>query len=136
MAEQQIEQQKLLQKELGKRIKKKRKELGLTQTELAEKIEGVGLFTTISGWELGTKRINNEMLLKLAVFFEVSVDFLLGNKEAEKVEQEKHMEAMVNLSESESWERYALVIDGQRLTKGQTKRLIAFIRAERSVENE
>lgn len=123
------------QREIGLRIKKKRKQMGLSQSELAEKM-GVGRNTTISGWETGSKKLDNEKLTKLASLFNVSVDYLLGHKEAEAIEKEKSFIELMELSENESWEKFSLVVDGEKLTKGQTKRLIAFIRAERSIENE
>lgn len=126
---------KQLQREVGLRLKKKRKECGLTQAEVAEMM-GVARNTTVSGWERGDKKLDNQKLVKLAQIYKVSIDFLLGHESEDKKEKERQMEELLELGESERWEKYALVVDGQKLTKGQTKRLIAFIRAERSIENE
>lgn len=121
------------QREIGKRLKKRRKEMGFTQTEVAERL-GLGRNTTISGWETGAKGVNNQKLTELAQMYEVSVDYLIGN--TDELDRSKEIEDLIELPLNESWERFALVVDGKRLTKGQTKRLIAYIRAERTIENE
>ena len=62
--------------ELGKTIKELRKEKGLTQTALA----GV-LCTTqdsISLWERGKSLPDIPTLIKIAEFFDVTTDYLLG----------------------------------------------------------
>lgn len=58
------------------RLKKLRKEKNLYQKELAE-ILGVSR-PTISQYEAGTRRPDNETLEKLADYFKVSIDYLLG----------------------------------------------------------
>lgn len=57
------------------RIKELRKKKKLTLTELASEV-GVAM-STMSNYELGNREPNNEMLLKLAEFFDVSVDYLI-----------------------------------------------------------
>lgn len=123
------------QLEIGLRLKRKRREMGLTQQDVAEYM-GVGRNTTISGWESGKKKMDNQKILKLAKLYKVSIDYLLGNKGEQELETKKNIQELFDLSETDSWEKYAIVVDGQRLTRGQTKRLIAFIRAERSIEND
>ena len=62
--------------ELGKILKELRKEKGLTQTALADI-----LCTTqdsISLWELGKSFPDIPTLIKIAKFFEVSTDYMLG----------------------------------------------------------
>lgn len=53
-----------------------RKELHLTQEELASKL-GFSR-TAISAWEIGRNEPSNEDTIKIANFFNVSVDYLLG----------------------------------------------------------
>jgi transcriptional regulator with XRE-family HTH domain len=61
---------------LGQRIARFRKENGLTQVELAEKM---GLIQTlISDYERDRTRPHPEMLVRLAIALEVSTDQLLG----------------------------------------------------------
>ncbi|MBQ3483329.1 MAG: helix-turn-helix transcriptional regulator [Clostridia bacterium] len=70
--------EKLL-KEIGQRINARRKELGLTQEELAERME-VSI-QMISNVELGKKAIRPENLVKLCNALDVSADYILrGNR--------------------------------------------------------
>lgn len=59
-----------------KRLLELRKKENLSQEALS-KILNVGQ-TTISSWERGEKEPDNETLLKLADYFSVSTDYLLG----------------------------------------------------------
>ncbi|ARK32182.1 helix-turn-helix domain-containing protein [Halalkalibacter krulwichiae] len=61
---------------LGKRIKYLRDRSGLAQKYVAEKI-GVKN-NTLSGYESGRREPDSETLRKLADFFEVTTDYLLG----------------------------------------------------------
>lgn len=65
------------------RVKQLRKEYGLTQEKLAEKI-GV-MRKTVSNWERGSNCMNPKHTEILAAFFKVSVSYLLGfgSEEAE-----------------------------------------------------
>lgn len=58
------------------RLKKMRKERGLTQGGLAEQI-GIAR-TTYANYEQGLRDVDNKTLNKLADFFEVTTDYLLG----------------------------------------------------------
>lgn len=61
---------------LAENIKKYRKELNMTQDELAEKL-GITL-GTISKWERGNSEPDVDYIMDLAEIFQVSVDVLLG----------------------------------------------------------
>lgn len=61
---------------LGQRLKKLREVHSLTQKSLAKTL-GVGT-STVAMWETGDRHPDHEMLLKIADFFDVSVDSLLG----------------------------------------------------------
>ena len=60
----------------GKRINKLRTEKGLSKAQLAKEI-GVSEIT-ITNWENQTSKIKALTLVKLAVFFKVSADYILG----------------------------------------------------------
>lgn len=60
----------------AKNLKELRMEANLTQTAFADKM-GVGQ-NTVSTWELGTRQPDYDTLVKIAKFFEVSTDYLLG----------------------------------------------------------
>lgn len=64
---------------LGKRITSLRKQAGLTQEELAKKLNVSR--SALSQYELGTRDPNYELLIKIANFFEVTTDYLLTGKE-------------------------------------------------------
>lgn len=67
--------------ELGKRISKRRKELGLTQEAFAENI-GLSL-QSVSCIELGKKGVRPENLMKICEKLNVSSDYLLFGKRDE-----------------------------------------------------
>lgn len=60
----------------GERLKQLRKEKNLTQTELGNKINVTKV--SISGYESGNRSPDTDTLQRLADFFEVSTDYLLG----------------------------------------------------------
>ena len=58
------------------RLKLLRKEMGLTQTELAEKL---GLKqATVAKWEEGERTPYIDYFIELAKFFNCTIDFLVG----------------------------------------------------------
>ena len=61
---------------LGARIKELRKEFGLSQVELAMRMEVTK--QTISNWENGNIQPSIDMLVGLANVFNVTTDYLLG----------------------------------------------------------
>ena len=61
---------------IAERIKKLRKTLNMTQTELATKLETNQ--AAVSAWELGDRLPGTEFLYKMATEFNVSIDWLLG----------------------------------------------------------
>jgi transcriptional regulator with XRE-family HTH domain len=66
-------------------LKKLRKSNNLTQAELG-KILGVGK-TTISMYETGNSTPSDEIKLKIAEHFNISLDFLLGNSNIILIDQ-------------------------------------------------
>lgn len=70
----------MLNLSLGERIKRRRKELRLTQKDLASKM---GLDnTTISKWESNTYEPDTKSLYKLAEILSVTTDYLLGRTDS------------------------------------------------------
>ena len=63
----------------NERIKELRKERKLTQQELADFLNIDR--TTVMKWETTKSETNFSMLVKIADFFDVSIDFLLGRKD-------------------------------------------------------
>ena len=71
--------------EIGKRIKELRIASGLTQKELAVKLS-IGQ-ATISEWEQGKYEPTASALRQLAIFFDISADYLLEIKEYDGTER-------------------------------------------------
>lgn len=68
--------------EVGKKIKELREEKGITQRELAKKINVMD--KTISKWENGILEPNMESLKKLADYFNVSIECFYGEEKSIK----------------------------------------------------
>ena len=68
--------------DMGIRISQRRKELHMTQEQLAEKM-GVSL-QTVSCIELGKKAIRPENLANLCTYLEVTADYILYGKRNEQ----------------------------------------------------
>jgi len=64
-----------LKKLIGQRIRERRKQLGLTQEELAERL-GVS-WSAVSKWEIGDRRPSDKLLQKLAKVLKVSPSYFL-----------------------------------------------------------
>ena len=69
--------------QLGKRLSEKRKEMGMTQAELADQMHVTR--QTVSRWEAGTVYPDIEKISDLARILNVSCDYLLMEEQAEKV---------------------------------------------------
>lgn len=64
------------------RLSSLRKSANKTQLQFAKEI-GVAQ-NTVSNWENGNRQIDSVMLIKIASYFDVSVDYLLGNTDIKK----------------------------------------------------
>lgn len=71
-----------LLKNMGKRLSQRRKQLDLTQEQLAEKMD-VSI-QMISNMELGKKAIRPENLLKVCKILDISSDYVLTGEKGEK----------------------------------------------------
>lgn len=60
------------------RLKELRKEKGLKQQELAEHFKVSK--SAVSGWEVGRNQPNYDILIEMSIFFEVTVDYLIGRR--------------------------------------------------------
>lgn len=70
--------------EFAERLKTLRKEVKLTQTQIAEKLNISQ--QAYASWERGAKRPTQENLVKIAQVLNVSVDYLVGNLETNSEE--------------------------------------------------
>ncbi|MGN4124853.1 helix-turn-helix domain-containing protein [Lysinibacillus sphaericus] len=62
---------------LGSRLTYLREKRGWTKTYVAEKLN-IKTVSTYANWEYDLRQPDNDMLVKIAVLFEVSTDYLLG----------------------------------------------------------
>lgn len=65
--------------EFSERLKTLRKEAGLTQVDVAEKL-GISQ-PAYASWERGLKKPTQDNLVKIAQILNVSVDYLVGNSQ-------------------------------------------------------
>lgn len=71
----------------GNRLKNLRLEKQLTGEELGNALNVTKV--AISNWESGNRSPHHEMLSKIARYFDVSVDYLLGNTDERNLHKEK-----------------------------------------------
>jgi transcriptional regulator with XRE-family HTH domain len=96
----------------GKRLRELRKKMKLSQEELAEKL-GLSDRTVVANYETqrrGKKNPGFEMLNKLADFFNVSTDYLLGRTSIKNPPEDSKTNiayAEVNKEENLDWQKVA-----------------------------
>ncbi|MCL2675091.1 MAG: helix-turn-helix domain-containing protein [Firmicutes bacterium] len=61
---------------IGERVKRLRKDMSLTQKEVAEYFS-IG-HSTLACYETDKRQIPHDIIIKMARFFEVTTDYLLG----------------------------------------------------------
>lgn len=69
----------------GKRLAELRRKRSITQTQLAKEI-GMS-HSTVASWEIGTRDPNTRTVTKLAEFFNVSTDYLIGESVGALIEK-------------------------------------------------
>lgn len=84
--------------EIGKRIQGRRKQMGLTQEQLADKMD-VSI-QMVSNLERGNKSIRIENLIKLSEILNISTDYILTGKETTE-DMQALTEQMATLSQKE-----------------------------------
>lgn len=65
--------------EFSERLKKLRKDTGLTQVDVASKL-GISQ-QAYASWERGVKKPTQDNLVKIAQILDVSIDYLVGNSQ-------------------------------------------------------
>ena len=66
----------------NERLRELRKSAGLSQSELAAKLDMAQ--NSLSNWERGERKPDVEVMARIADFFEVSTDYLLGKTDIKK----------------------------------------------------
>ncbi len=109
-------------KEFGERLRKIRTNRNMTQTELGEIFENPKAQTTIGTWEKGYREPSMTDLIKISRFFNVSIDYLLGESEEErtittyKEENPKELREFLN--------KNTVLFNGSELNEEEKKRMI------------
>ncbi|WP_240418188.1 helix-turn-helix domain-containing protein [Paenibacillus periandrae] len=117
----------------GHRIADLRDEKHLTQEELALKV-GITR-SALSHYENNRREPDYETIQRIADFFTVSVDYLMGRSEDLTHTANEHAKEFVSqleLSDQAVLDKFTLTIDGRELTSEEATRFIHFIRAQRS----
>ncbi|WP_200957449.1 MULTISPECIES: helix-turn-helix domain-containing protein [unclassified Paenibacillus] len=119
----------------GDRIALLREKRGLTQEELSNKI-GISR-AALSHYETNRREPDYETINKIANFFNVTVDYLLGRTDQPQTVLDHDVREFVehlDLTDESILKKFSLTVDGRILTPEEAKRFIAFVRAERSLE--
>ncbi|MGG1555808.1 MULTISPECIES: helix-turn-helix domain-containing protein [Paenibacillus] len=119
----------------GDRISQLREKHFMTQEELAAKL-GISR-ASLSHYENSRREPHYDTINKIASFFKVSTDYLLGRTDNAEQTLDNNVRDFVDyleLSDESILEKFALTVDGNKLTIEEAKRFIAFIRAERSLK--
>jgi len=113
----------------GKRIAELRKKRGMNQETLAAQL-GITR-ASLSHYETNRREPEYELLTRIADYFRVSLDYLMGRETSLSSDVAEFLKR-VDLDDEGVTEKYELTIDGRSLTPEETRRFIAFIRSERS----
>ena len=109
-------------KEFGERLRKLRVNRNMTQLELGEIFDNPKAQTTIGTWEKGHREPSMNDLVKISRFFNVSIDYLLGESEeartvsSYKEENPKELKEFLNKNK--------VLFNGSELNEEEKKRMI------------
>lgn len=120
--------------QIGNRIAALREKQALTQEELSMKLDISR--ASLSHYEKNRREPDYDTLVKIANFFKVSIDYLLGRTQDPEMVLDSDVRQFVDsleLSDDRIMQHFTLTIDGKQLTPEEAKRFIAFVRAERSL---
>ena len=117
---------------LGKRIEKLRSELGLNQIELAKKLN-LSSSASISQYESGDRIPSDDIKIKMAKLFNVSVDYLIGNSDLRNPEIKKNIDILDEINIGMSAEEYNGLSEKQ---KEQIRNFAQFIKNQNNKENQ
>lgn len=118
----------------GNRIAELREQRGWTQEYLAALLKITR--AALSHYEKNRRKPDFETLTQLADLFQVSVDYLIGRTQLPTLTLDQEVQQFVDhleLSDDDLLDKFSLMVDGRKLTEEETKRFIAFVRAERSM---
>lgn len=114
---------------LGRRLKALREKKGISQKFVASKI-GVNN-STLSGYESGYREPDGETLSRLADFYEVTTDYLLGRSDNYRLSGNTETlikDIDLGLSIEEIMEKYNLKFEGDPLIKEDVEKIITVVK--------
>lgn len=115
-----------------------RTEKGLSQREIAKALDSK--HTTVASWEQGVSRPGINMLVKVANFFDVSVDFLLGLTDIKRPNAkyyysgaELRKKGLMSIAEKSDLEdddfiKFKQIMAAEQITPDLLKKLLPIIR--------
>lgn len=106
----------------GERLKNLREDANLYQKELGDILDVTS--QTISGWEINRTTPDYDMLKKIANYFGVSTDYLLGN--VSRKAEEEELETLKQLLISKK-----IIKPGEDLSKKELDKLMKFVKANK-----
>jgi len=121
---------------IGNRIAQLREQLGWTQQHAADKL-GMSR-AALSHYEKDRREPSAAALAAFADLYGVTVDYVVGrtSNPAQTLSDEvRSFMEQLELSDDAVLHNYQLTIDGRLLSYEEKKRFIAFIRAERSMND-
>ncbi|WP_159882541.1 helix-turn-helix domain-containing protein [Paenibacillus puerhi] len=119
---------------IGERIALLREKMGMTQEELSKKIDISR--ASLCHYEKSRREPDYETLMKIADLFRVSADYLMGRTNDPHQTLDPNIRSFVDqleLSDELLVDKFALMVDGTKLSFEEAKRFIAFVRAERAI---
>jgi transcriptional regulator with XRE-family HTH domain len=116
------------------KIRQLREKMGISQTEAAKRLGIVR--TTYSNYEAGNREPDVDTIKKMAEFFEVSVDYLLGRTDDPKrvlKEQARQLIDMIDLelTNDEIIEQLDLYVDGIKVEEEEVRIFVDLVRGSR-----
>lgn len=116
----------------GNRIAELRKQRGIPQYALAEKINiSRG---SLSHYENNRRKPDYETIVQICRYFNVSIDYILGNAEKELPISTKTAKINVELTNKRVLKDFLITIDGRRLTWKELSRAVSFIKVDRMMD--
>lgn len=116
------------------RLRSLREKKRLTQEEAAKRI-GIAR-PTYANYEAGNREPDIETLIKIAEFYKVSLDYLVGrtdNPNMTFTEQERIIYDKLDLTDEEIMSQLDMYYDGMKLTDQEKKEFLAIVRGIFSV---
>ena len=103
-------------KKIGSFLKALRKEKGLTQEQLAEKLGVAG--RTVSRWETASNMPDLSILIQLAVFYDIEVGEILDGERKDKAMDKEVKEKIAGMSKTEAAKIVGAVAAERAMAKG------------------